>query len=196
MTLRKSILTCATAVASLLVFAGTVAAHTTSIGYVPGSSAGSITLWTGSYDHGGTPVNEGMGTLTGITDTSYTASLPFNILPVHSKPTGLVDGTNNFYWAYDGSFPVSADPGISGGVVWWQGVTFTGLTAGDYSFTCGNTCGVTQQWETYGSGAIILSLTTGDIGTGTVPEPGVLSLFGLGLALIGFTGWRRRKLSA
>lgn len=196
MTFQKSILSCATAVLSLLVFAGTAAAHTTSIGYVPGSSAGSVTLWTGSYNHGGTPVNEGIGTLLGITNPAYNSSLAFNISPANTKPSGLVDGTNNFYWASNTSFPpLSADPGITGGVVWWQGVTFTGLTPGDYSFTCGTTCGISQQWETWGSGAVTLSLTTGSIGTGTVPEPGVLSIFGLGLGLMGLTMWRRRKLS-
>lgn len=195
MTLQKAILSCA--VASLLVFAGTAAAHTTSIGYLPGSSAGEVTFWTGSYSHGGTPSNEGTGTLTGVTNPLYSSSLSFNIMPTSTKPTGLADGTNNFYWAADGTFPpLSADPGIAGGVVWWQGVTYSGLVAGDYSFTCGTTCGITQQWETWGSGSVPITLTAGNIGTGTVPEPGVLSIFGLGLALIGLTTWRRRKLSA
>ncbi len=197
MTFRKSILSCAAAVASLLAFAGVAAAHTTSIGYLPGASAGEVTLWTGSYSHNQIPVNEGIGTLTGVTDPSYTASLAFNITPVNTKPTGLVDGTNNFYWAQDRTFPpLSTDPLIGGGVVWWQGVTFSGLKPGDYSFTCGTTCGTSQQWDSWGTGAVTLTLNAGNIGTVTVPEPGVLSLFGVGLALIGATMWRRRKLPA
>lgn len=196
MTLRKAILSCAGAVASLLVFAGTAAAHTTSLGYLPGSSAGEVTFWTGSYSHSQTPNNEGIGTLTGVTNPGYSSSLPFNITPIGTKPAGLVDGTNNFFFDASGNFPLSVDPHLYGGVVWWQGVTFTGLTAGDYTFSCGSNCGITQQWATLGIGSIPITLTSGNIGTGTVPEPGVLSLFGLGLALIGLTTWRRRKLSA
>ena len=88
-------------------------AHTTSLGFLPGASPGEVTFWTGSYDHGGVPVNEGIGTLVGV-DVVFNQALAFGITPVNTKPAGLVDGTNNFYWAVDGSFPVSADPGISG----------------------------------------------------------------------------------
>jgi len=166
-------------------------AHTTSIGFVPGSNAGEVTFWTGSYQHGGTPNNEGIGTLTGV-NVIFNQSQAFNIAVTGTKPTGLIDGTNNFYWDSGVSGACSqsganfnpaltADPGVCGGVVWWQGTTFTGLMAGTYDFSCGNNCGTTAQWQTWTAGSVRLTLTAGDIGGGTVPEPGSLALLGLGL---------------
>jgi hypothetical protein len=164
-------------------------AHTTSIGYVPGSTAGSVTFWTGSYDHGGAPSNEGAVTLSGVTN-GYMSTQSFNIGPVSIKPTGLIDGTNNFFWGnYDGTrypFPLSTDPVLFGGVKYWQGVTFTGLAAGDYLFGCGTMCGSTQQWESLnGAGdQIRITLTGGDIGSG-VPEPATWALMILGFGAVG-----------
>lgn len=163
---------------------GGAAAHTTSLGFVPGGNAGEVTFWTGSYGHGGTPANEGSGQLTGIS-VSYDQTQPFNLGPVNSKPAGLIDGTNNFFWAADQTFPHSVDPVLFGGVVVWQGVTFTGLVPGTYSFTCGQNCGVTQQWATFGAGAVQVTLRAGDIGGGggnEVPAPATAALLLAGLA--------------
>lgn len=183
---------------------GTAAAHTTSLGYVPGTTAGSVTFWTGSYSHGGTPVNEGVATLTGVS-VVYSQSVSFNIPPVSTKPAGLVDGTNNFFWGpVVGStypFPVSVDPVLFGGVVWWQGVTFTGLVAGTYRITCGGTCGTSAQWQSLnpaGSDVVTVTLTGSVIGGGggpaadipTVSEWGLilsaLLLLGMGLVTLRF----------
>ncbi|HVE48272.1 MAG TPA: IPTL-CTERM sorting domain-containing protein [Casimicrobiaceae bacterium] len=164
------------ALVALITSIGTAFAHTTSLGFVPGAAAGSVIIYSGSYAHGGTPVNEGVATLTGVTVT-YNQSLPFNIPPVATKPAGLVDGTNNFFWGPANSmgvypFPVSTDPVLFGGVVTWQGVTFTGLSPGTYTFTCGNSCGVTQQWQSLNTGAnetVTIVLTSGSIGGGGAP---------------------------
>jgi IPTL-CTERM motif len=168
---------------------GTAAAHTTSLGYVPGTTAGSVTFWTGSYSHGGTPVNEGTATLTGVS-VNYNQVVNFNIPPVSVKPAGLVDGTNNFFWGpLVGStypFPVSVDPVLFGGVVWWQGVTFTGLVPGTYTFTCGNNCGVTQQWQSLNSGAgetVTVNLTGNVIGGGGGPAADIPTVSEWGLIL-------------
>ena len=183
---------------------GTAAAHTTSLGYVPGTTAGSVTFYTGSYSHGGTPVNEGIATLVGVS-VVYNQSVAFNIPPVSTKPAGLVDGTNNFFWGpLVGStypFPVSVDPVLFGGVVWWQGVTFTGLVPGTYTITCGNNCGVSAQWQSLNAGAgetVTVNLTGSVIGGGggpaadipTVSEWGLilsaLLLLGMGLVTLRF----------
>lgn len=173
-------------------FAGVAAAHTTSLGYTPGATSGSVTIWTGSYSHGGTPVNEGIGTLTGVT-VSYNQSQAFNIAPTGTKPAGLVDGVNNFFWGNAVSgvypFPLSVDPVLFGGVVWWQGVTFTGLSPGTYTFTCGNNCGVTAQWASLNTGAnesVTITLTSGNIGGGGAPPAVIptLSEWGLIIAML------------
>lgn len=177
---------------------GSAAAHTSSLGYVPGATPGSVTFWAGSYEHGSTVFNEGTFTLTGISDPTFIQVVAANVLPTNTRPTGLVDGTNNFFWAVDPfsptgySFPNSVDPIIFGlGIAHWQGISFTGLTPGTYSFTCGLTCGSTQQWASLDGRAVQVTLTGRDIG-GAVPEPStwmllMLGFFGTGLAL------RRRK---
>ncbi len=179
----------------------TVFAHTTSIGYVPGANPGEVTFFTGSYVHSGTPVNEGSLTLTGFSLSFGPTTVPFNIAPVSTEPSGLVDGTNNFFWGQSSTlgftydFPLSTDPILFGGVAWWQGVTFAGLQPGAYDVTCGATCGVTAQWDSLSTAGAIQNLSGGlgqdtvrftltgqDIGGGgTVPEPDILLLVGLGL---------------
>lgn len=180
-------------------------AHTTSLGYVPGANPGEVTFWTGSYNHGGTPVNEGTATLTGV-DVVYNQVVNFNIAPVNAKPAGLVDGTNNFFWGpFPYPFPVNTDPVLFGGVVWWQGVTFTGLSPGTYDFTCGGTCGTTAQWVSLtaagGSGGTVrITLTAGSIGGGTVGAIPTLSQWAMWvmaflLGLWGMVMLHKRKLS-
>lgn len=178
-------------------FMGQAQAHTTSIGYVPGSTAGTVTFWTGSYSHGGVPNNEGLVRLQGVSN-GYDQTVAFNIAPVGTKPVGLIDGTNNFFWGnFDATagrypFPLSTDPVLFGGVVWWQGVTFTGLSAGDYLFGCGNTCGVTAQWASLnGSGDVVpLTLNAGDVGG--VPEPATWAFMLSGFGLLGGAARLRR----
>ena len=147
--LKKSL----TLAASALVLFGAVTAqaHTTSIGFVPGANNGEVTFWTGSYHSGG--VNEGTLTLAGANGTVFApVTVAFNIGVTSTKPTGLVDGTNNFYWGgsfSNTSFPKTTQNALVEELRIWQGVTFSGLNPGDYSFTCGSTltglhkCGLT-----------------------------------------------------
>ena len=197
---------CLGLLAGILMVMGVVAtsaqAHTTSIGFVPGTVFGDVTFWTGSYFHGGTVVNEGSITLTGTSGAALgfgSVTQDFDIAPVSLKPTGLVDGTNNFYWPDGFGSPLdmslTSDPGIAGGVVFWQGTTFSGLVAGTYDFSCGAgglDCGDTAQWDDWGPGTESITLTTADITP--VPEPASMILFGSGL--IGLAAWRRFKKNA
>ena len=172
-------------------------AHTTSLGYVPGATAGSVIIWAGHYNHSGFPPPlEGIGTLTGVS-LVYGQSSAFSIGPVNTKPTGLIDGTNNFFWsAFPYIFPQNVDPMLFGGVVHWQGVQFTGLAAGTYDYTCGTTCGFTQEWASLntvgGTDATVrFTLTGGDINPG-VPEPATWALMVIGFGMVG-AGSRRRR---
>lgn len=122
--------------ALLAIPSGGAKAHTVSIGY-HFSGPGAVTLWYGSY-HATATFNEADALLVG---PSYNAIQAYTLL-MATKPTGLIDGVNNFYSNTAGTalvgvpqFVVSIDG--SGGsfdpatqsVINWQGVRFTGLAA-------------------------------------------------------------------
>jgi hypothetical protein len=94
-----------------------------------------VTFWYGSYHAYGAPeLNEGTFNLVGINGTPFpSTTVPFT-LNSGTKPTGLVDGTTNFYATNAGPL-ASSDVDNLGPVLSWQGVTFTGLTPGQYQFT-------------------------------------------------------------
>ena len=163
--------------------AASASAHTTSLGYVPGANPGEVTFWAGSYHNSG--VNEGMFTLTNL-DTMVSQTVAPNIGVTNVMPTGLIDGVNNFYWGNDNAYGYSTDQGLGGGVEIWQGITFSGLSAGNYEFTCGNTCGTSVVWATWSPGAVQLTLTGRDVG-GSVPEPSTWAMLLLGFLGIGLT---------
>ena len=105
-------------------------AHTNSIGYVGGGN-GSVTFWYGNW-HPGTTFNEGTLTLQGINGTSFSPTTVNWSQLSGTMPNGLIPGTN--YFTSNGSQLVPYDPSIQTSYT-WQGVTFTGLSAGDYQFT-------------------------------------------------------------
>lgn len=112
----------------------TALAHTNSIGYV-GDGNGGITFWYGSW-HGGTNFNEAEIKLEGANGTTFGPTITQFTLLESSTPAGLIPGTN--YFTSDGTQLIPYDPNdINGGgeSYTWQGVTFTGLAAGDYTFT-------------------------------------------------------------
>jgi len=119
----------------------TVLAHTNSIGYV-GSGNGTVTFWYGNW-HPGTTFNEGNLTLVGINGTNYSANTVNWSLIQQTLPTGLVNGTN--YFTSNGSqlVPYGSNSQVSYS---WQGVTFTGLSAGDYQFTYNPIGSPTANW--------------------------------------------------
>ena len=144
----------ALAVASALLMGAPTAAlsHTNSIGYVGGGN-GSVTFWYGNW-HPGTTFNEGTLTLQGINGTNFSPSTVNWSLLSGTMPDGLIPGTN--YFTSNGTALVPYDPNIQTSYT-WQGVTFTGLSAGDYRFTYNAAGAPTVNWMPMDS--VILSST-------------------------------------
>jgi hypothetical protein len=110
--------------------------HTNSIGYV-GDGQGGVTFWYGSW-HSGTTFNEGELKLQGANGTTFAPTITQFTLLQNSTPAGLIPGTN-YFQSNGTTLQAYADGagGLGGGSAsyTWQGVTFTGLAAGDYTFT-------------------------------------------------------------
>ena len=112
-------------------------AHTTSVGY-ESAGPGSITLWYGTYHYTG--FTEGSLSLVGQ-DVSFSATVPFALL-TSTKPTGLIDGTTNFYT--DGTQLTGTANRV---INTWQGSTFSNLVAGTYVYTYIPISQPTQDWQ-------------------------------------------------
>jgi hypothetical protein len=153
-----------------------VLAHTNSIGYVGGGN-GSVTFWYGNW-HPGTTFNEGTLTLQGINGTSFSPTTVNWTLIQQTMPSGLIPGTN--YFTSDGTQLVPYDPNIQVSYS-WQGVTFTGLSAGDYQFTYNAAGAPTVNWMPMDS--VILSSTVSLSSaalSGDANQNGVLDIYETG----------------
>ena len=131
----------AAASALLLGVPTAVLAHTNSIGYV-GDGNGGVTFWYGNW-HPGTTFTEGSMTLQGVNGNSFAPTTVNWTLIQNTMPTGLIPGTN--YFTSDGVTLVPYNTNIQTSYT-WQGVSFTGLSAGDYQFTYNPIAQPTANW--------------------------------------------------
>ncbi|MGE3298190.1 MAG: IPTL-CTERM sorting domain-containing protein [Porticoccaceae bacterium] len=178
---------------------GVASAHTISIGFVP-AGPGSISFWYGSYHgyDGVTELTEGSLTLVGINGNPFpSTTVPF-ALHTGTKPTGLDDGTTNFYATNAGPLAATDVDGL-GPVTSWQGVTFTGLQAGDYQFTYVPIASPSAHWDPWNAGILSNTVTISGAllgGATSIPtlSPTALILLIIAVALIGI-GLSRRRAS-
>lgn len=118
------------AIALYLTTGSPATSHTNSIGYV-GEGSGTVVFWYGSW-HSNTTFNEGSLQLAGSSGTSYGPVVtPFNIFSA-TLPTGLIAGTNHFQSNGTALVPYGTTQTVS---YVYQGVRFTNLQPGTYTFT-------------------------------------------------------------
>ena len=139
----------ALAVASAILLGAPTAvlAHTNSIGYV-GDGNGGVTFWYGNW-HPGTTFTEGSMTLQGLNGNTFAPTTVNWTLLQQTEPTGLIPGTNYFMTDGVNLIPYGDPAAVYGSNVsyTWQGVSFTGLGAGDYQFTYNPIAQPTMNWD-------------------------------------------------
>ncbi len=128
----------------------TAYAHTVTVGYESGATAGDVNFWYGTY-HSPSQATYTEGSMQ-LVGNSLNTTVSFTLL-TGTKPVGLIDGTTNFYT--DGISLVGTDINGNGDPQTWQGVSFSGLTAGTYVFTYIPISSPTAVWNPWDS--IILS---------------------------------------
>jgi len=120
------------AVMAASLMSSTALAHTNSIGYVSDAN-GNVTFWYGTYHY--TSFNEAELKLEGANGTTYTTTITqFDELS-STTPNGLFPGVN--YFTTDGTSLITYDDSVAAGGAsnTWQGLTFSNLAEGDYTFT-------------------------------------------------------------
>jgi len=156
----------------LLSSTGASFAHTVSIGYEV-LGGGVFDIWYGTY-HAGTNFTEGSLQLVG---PSMSTTVAFTMV-VAAKPSGLIDGTTNFYSNAAGTAltgtPVVVSGngggfnGLASSVLAWQGVQFTGITKpGTYTFTYIPIATPTATWNPINNTILTATFTLTALTLGT-----------------------------
>jgi uncharacterized protein YhjY with autotransporter beta-barrel domain len=156
----------------LLSSIGASFAHTVSIGY-EALGGGVFDIFYGTY-HSGVNFTEGSLQLVG---PSISTTVAFTML-VTTKPSGLIDGTTNFYSNAAGTAltgtPVvishngGAFNGLASSVLAWQGVQFTGITKpGTYTFTYIPIATPTATWNPINNTILTATFTLTALTLGT-----------------------------
>lgn len=161
------------------VMATTAVAHTNSIGYV-GDGAGGLNFWYGNW-HPNTTFNEAEIKIT--RPDSSTSINAFTLLS-QTTPAGLISGVN--YFSSNGTqlVPYGSNAQTS---YTWQGINYTGLTAGTYTFTyiplgdaestLGSGLTPTANWMPMDNviRSLTITLTAGDL-SGDANQNGILDI--------------------
>jgi len=197
---KKTTLAALIGAAAMLCATGNANAHAFSIGY-ENAGPNAVTVWMGTYNHG-VITNEGSLNLVGVNGNTFSSTtVAYNQL-VTSKPAGLIDGTTNFFV----STPLNVSgPLVGSDTTWltslcpacgpanhWQGVTFSGLAAGDYQFTYVARPNPTAEWTPYNDSLNGIFTISGVV-LNPVPEPETYALMLAGLGVVGYMARRRKQ---
>ena len=159
--------------------ATTAFSHTNSIGYV-GDGAGGLNFWYGNW-HPNTTFNEAEIKMT--KPDSSTRIDAFNLLS-QTTPAGLIPGVNYFTSSGTGLVAYGSNTQVSST---WQGINYTGLTAGTYTFkyiplgdaesTLGSGLTPTANWAPMDNviRTLSITLTAGDL-NGDANNNGILDI--------------------
>lgn len=154
-------------------------AHTNSIGYV-GDGTGGLNFWYGNW-HPNTTFNEAE---IKITRPNGTTSINAFSLLSQTTPAGLISGVNYFSSSGTGLVPYGSNSQTS---YTWQGINYTGLTAGSYTFTyiplgdaestLGSGLSPTANWAPMDNiiRSLTITLTAGDL-SGDANQNGILDV--------------------
>jgi hypothetical protein len=165
-------------------------AHTITIGTYNAGSPGSVTVAMGTYTSGHSSLFA-QGSITLVAGPSAPAGPVAFGGSTLTKPILLDDGVNNFFpnglGTYNALTNSTGEP-----ITNWQTATFTGLTAGTYTYTISGMTAVNwANWDTGAANWTGTLVIPGSSVTG-VPDSGS-SFVLLGLALAGLTAIRRRN---
>jgi Autotransporter beta-domain len=184
--------------ASLLSSMTVAHAHTVSVGY-EALGGGVFDIWYGTY-HSPSEATYTEGSLQ-FTGPSISTTVAFTML-TYTKPSGLIDGTTNFYSNAAGTgltgtpVPITGNGGsfngLASGVLAWQGVQFTGIIRpGTYTFTYIPIANPTQVWDPINNAILtgsftISAQTLGTTFTGLLPPGSPTNVTNLAAALDNF----------
>ena len=196
----------AAVIAAFAAMSVAASAHSVSIGF-ENAGPGAVDIWLGTYSTGhASIVNEGSLSLQGVNGNPYAlTTVAFDLLAgpgIAFKPSGLIDGVTNFYTPDNGNpnaplvgseADFNANCPLCGPVDRWQGVTFVGLSPGDYQFTWIPIAFPTAQWDILTNNLNGIFTLSGSVVGGTTPLPAALPLFATGLGALGLLGWRRKR---
>lgn len=166
------------AIALFIGFTGVARAHSVGIGdTVDGTSA---TIFLSNY-HGPSAVQGGINLIgpgQGGSGTNYAFDTVYPSLGSGVGPAGFTGYDSGPFWGT-----------VAQG---WQSVTLSGLVGGFYQYVFTNAIGNTVD-NNFGPLGSNYGMYKGSFTISAVPLPATLPLYGAGLAIIGFIGWKRRK---